>query len=191
MNAFKKLQAGIEAKKQQITDKLDESKKKKEKELAESASDVTSQKSSGRNPYPQEGQVAFSLDKMEDFSHEELQVVIKRYDSRLKEMKASNTEQNQKVKLLEDQLNKVSSEMNDTQLLTEMLKTENQTLKQVLDDTSKEVESLKKLCKVYETEGEKNDELETKFENMTQLYQKEKELNESLVNQSKAENGGN
>ena len=32
MNAFKKLQAGIEAKKQQITDKLDESKKKKEKE---------------------------------------------------------------------------------------------------------------------------------------------------------------
>ena len=83
-------------------------------------------------------------------------------------MKASQNEQNQKVKVLEDQLNKVSSEMNDVQLTSDMQKTENQTLKQVIDDTSKEVESLKKLCKVYETEGEKNDELETKLENISE-----------------------
>ena len=69
-------------------------------------------------------------------------------------MKASQTEKDQKVKLLEDQLNKVSIEMNDTQLMSDMQKQENQTLKQVLDETSKEVESLKKLCKVYESEGE-------------------------------------
>ena len=40
MNAFKKLQAGIEAKKQQINDKIAES--KREKALAESVSDATS-----------------------------------------------------------------------------------------------------------------------------------------------------
>ena len=46
------------------------------------------------------------------------------------------------------------------------------------------------MCKLYEVEGEKNDELESKLENISQLYQKEKELNESLISQSKAEDGG-
>ena len=120
MNAFKKLQAGIEAKKQQINDKIAES--KREKALAESVSDATSQKSSGRNPYPQqtEGQVAFSINNMDEFSHEELQVVIKRYDGKLKELKAQSTEQTQKMKQLESSLNQATTEMNDAQLTGEM-----------------------------------------------------------------------
>ena len=190
MNAFKKLQASIDAKKQQINDKLAESKEKKEKALAESVSDATSQKSSGRNPYPQEGKVAFSIENMEEYSHEELQIVIKMYDKKTKEYKAQHTEHTQKISQLETSLSQATSEMNDSKLTTEMQKAENQTLKEVLDTQSKEVESLKNLCKLYEEEGEKNDELESKLENITQLYQKEKELNESLINQSKAEDGG-
>ena len=73
--------------------------------------------------------------------------------------------------------------MNDTSLTNEMQKTENQSLKIALEQQSTEIESLKNLCKLYEEEGEKNDELESKLESITQLYQKEKDLNASLVNQ--------
>ena len=45
------------------------------------------------------------------------------------------------------------------------------------------------MCKVYEAEGEKNDELESKIENLTQLLQKEKDLNTSLVNQDQSADG--
>ena len=72
--------------------------------------------------------------------------------------------------------------MNDTKLTNEMQKKENSSLKDALNQQGTEIDSLKKLCKVYETEGEKNDELEMKLENITQLYQKEKALNESLIN---------
>ena len=101
MNAFKKLSATLDAKKQQISDKIAESKEKKEKALAESVSDVTSQKSSGRNPYPQEGQAIFSINNMDEFSHEELQVVIRKYDARIKENKTQLSEQTQKISQLE------------------------------------------------------------------------------------------
>ena len=70
---------------------------------------------------------------MDEFSHEELQVVIKRYDGKLKELKAQSAEQTQKVKQLESSLNQATTEMNDAQLTGEMQKTENQTLKEVLD----------------------------------------------------------
>ena len=99
MNALKKFQnqvgSGFQAKKQQLNDKIQEQKDKRNKAIADSVSDVASAKSGksgGRNPYPQEGQVTFSLHNMHDFTHEELQTVILRYDAKYKEAKGALTE---------------------------------------------------------------------------------------------------
>ena len=80
MNAFNKFKtqvaAGYDQKKNEINQKLNEQKEKRNKQIADSVSDVASAKSGGNrgnsNPYAQEGKVTFSLDTMDDFSHEEL-----------------------------------------------------------------------------------------------------------------------
>ena len=197
MNAFNKFKtqvaAGYDQKKNEINQKLAEQKEKRNKAIADSVSDCASAKSGGgrgnSNPYAQEGKVTFSLDTMDDFSHEELQSVVRRYDSKYKEARNSIKEQTEAQEKIEAALAAANEQLTDNQLMTDMHKQENQSLKDALTEQAKEIESLKQLCKVYEAEGEKNDELELKLENITQLLQKEKDLNASLVSQGQTEDG--
>ena len=198
MNAFNRLKTqvvtGYDQKKQELNQKLQEQKDKRNKQIADSVSDVASAKSGGggrgnSNPYQQEGKVTFSLDTMDDFSHEELQSVVRRYDSKYKEARGTIKEQTEAQEKLELALAAANEKLTDNQLMSDMQKQENQSLKEALSEQAKEIESLKQLCKVYEAEGEKNDELESKLENLTQLLQKEKDLNASLVNQDQSADG--
>ena len=102
MNAFNKFKTsvaqGYDAKKKEANDKIAELKEKRNKQISDSVSDVASAKSGNRtsNPY-QEGKVTFSLESMEDFTHEELQTVVKRYDNKYKEARGIIKEQTDKV----------------------------------------------------------------------------------------------
>ena len=106
MNALKKFQNQVakdfEAKKSKLNEKIQEQKDKRNKAIADSVSDAVSGKSGkSGNPYDQEGQVTFSLHKMHDFTHEELQTVILRYDSKYKETKGVLAEKTDLAEKLE------------------------------------------------------------------------------------------
>lgn len=75
----------------------------KKKDGPPNASDTVSNQSAPQNnnqqPAPQ--QVAFSLNTMDEFTHEELQQVIKKYDAGLQRYKATMQEKNEKLTNLE------------------------------------------------------------------------------------------
>lgn len=114
---------------------------------------------------------------MSEFSHEELQQVIHKYDAGLQKMRASIAEKNEKVTHLEQQYSKLSQQWDDSQEMQEMQAEENKTLKQHVAQFNTENLSLKNLVKVLETDTEKLDDLEAQLEQAREQYQKEKELN--------------
>lgn len=133
--------------------------------------------------------MTFSLSSMSEFTHEELQSVILRYDSKYKEAKNTIREKTEQASKLDVALQTSNRELTDEKLMNEMQMTNNGQLKEALNTQTKEIESLQKLCKIYEAEGEKNDELEAKLETLSQLLQKEKDLNASLVSQAGSSDG--
>ena len=57
---------------------------------------------------------------MQDFTHEELQTVILRYDSKYKEAKEVITEKSETAQKLETELQAISQEFEDAKLTNEM-----------------------------------------------------------------------
>ena len=85
-------------------DQLNDKFKKKE----EGVSDSTSNQSRPQDPNAaaQAEQVTFSLNNMAEFTHEELQTVINKYDTGLKKMRGTMSERAEKISALELELSK-------------------------------------------------------------------------------------
>ena len=95
---------------------------------ADAASDTVSNSSVPHSNTPAQ-QVAFSLSNMDEFSHEELQMVIQKYDAGLQKLKSSITEKNDKISTLEAQMAKTGQEMEENKMMADMQAEENKTLK--------------------------------------------------------------
>ena len=92
------------------------------------------------------------------------------------------SKKNERVSTLEAQLAKQEQVFEETKQLQEIQAEESKTLKQHVHSFNQENNSLKNLVKVLEADAEKLDDLESKLEQMTNLYQKEKDLNQQLLN---------
>ena len=101
---------------------------------------------------------------MAEFSHDELQQVIRKYDAGLQRMRTAITEKTEKITGLEQQMAKTNQQMEEMQQLSEMQTEENKTLKQHVASFNEENNSLKKLVSVLEADAAKLDDLEAELE---------------------------
>ena len=83
---------------------------------------------------------------------------------------------------LEQQLLKLTQQQEEVQQMAEMQAEENKSLKQHVATYHTENQSLTNLVKVLEQDLEKLDDLETELAQTKELYKKEKDLNEQLLN---------
>lgn len=86
--------------KQELQDKF--KKKAADDANSEAVSDTQSNSSLPPGQQPAQ-QITFNLSNMEEFSHEELQQVIRKYDGGLTKLRAANQEKAEKISMLEQQ----------------------------------------------------------------------------------------
>ena len=97
-------------------------------------------------------------------------------------MRATMADKNEKINNLEAQLSKQEQFLEETKQLQEIQAEESKTLKQHVHTFNQENNSLKNLVQVLEADVAKLDDLEAQVEQMTNLYNKEKDLNQQLLN---------
>ena len=97
-------------------------------------------------------------------------------------MRATMADKNEKISNLEAQLSKQEQFLEETKQLQEIQAEESKTLKQHVHTFNQENNSLKNLVQVLEADVAKLDDLEAQVEQMTSLYNKEKDLNQQLLN---------
>ena len=94
--------------------------------------------------------VTFSLARMDEFSHEELQQVIVRYDGQLKKYKALMQEKDTKIQSLEAKVEQVVTEHQSIEEMMTLRSDEINSLKQHMQTFMTENESLKRLVAALE-----------------------------------------
>ena len=124
--------------------------------------------------------VTFSLARMDEFSHEELQQVIVRYDGQLKKYKALMQEKDTKIQSLEAKVEQVVTEQQSIEEMMTLRSDEINSLKQHMQTFMNENESLKRLVAALEQSTLHVEDLETENQQLKLQLDDVKSLNASL-----------